>query len=144
MAQTDLRSTSEHDKAASKERAQPDHPNQIERREHWRTADRDDRGPETRLLPVEERDGTHSLAPYTHADGSTTNGAPVTPQPDDPDGKGYAGSPVEDKDFLGYRPGDPRGWDDEKEARFRASRERKPNTDGTTTEGEPVTTEEAA
>lgn len=73
-----LRHTSEHDKAAEG----------IDRRDHWRKADRDDRGPESRLLPVEERDGTHSLAPHNHADGGG-----VTPQVDDPTGHGFAGMP---------------------------------------------------
>lgn len=61
---------------------------QITRREHWRKPHRDDRGPESRLLPVEERDGTHSLAPHNHADGGG-----VTPQVDDPTGHGFAGKP---------------------------------------------------
>jgi hypothetical protein len=88
MAETDLRSTSEHDKGVSCDDATPDHPGQIARREHWRKADRDDRGPESRLLPVEERTGE------IRRDRIAGVPDPVTPQRDDPAGQGYAGSPV--------------------------------------------------
>ena len=94
--QETLRHTSEQDKGVSRDAYEhPDyeghrHPGQIERREHWRKADRDDRGPASRLLPVGERDGTHVSV---SAGGRFDAAVGFTPQRDDPTGHGFAGMP---------------------------------------------------